>query len=116
MTKQEIVERLGKIFSFRFGEEVHTLRKAAEERGSEQNPKFVMAYRLQLTNGAVVDLGTASEMLNFRKVQAAFAESYGHVIPSKESKNWDEAAQLLFDLHEEVIHNPEKDEEAKAED
>ena len=98
MSITDIKTRLRKILALRAGVEILAIRRVESVRGTENNPKYTLEFRLQLTNGAIVCLGTASEVIKFGKVQQAFAESFGHVIPSKESKNWDETAQLFFDL------------------
>ena len=112
--------KLAKILGLRNEAGIVMIRTVEDSKGPEGNEKYFISYRMQLTNGSVIDLGPAAEVISFRKVQAAFAESCRHVIPSKESKNWDETAQLIFDFFEECgyLHgiSAEKEEEDLSEE
>ena len=70
-------------------------------------------YDLELLDGRTVPLGCAADLLSPAKVQAAFVDALGHLIPDVKRTDWRRVAKALIRLVEEVNADDTQDAETR---
>lgn len=96
LNRQELLK--AKMVTLEIALQLPPIRDVTRALIAEENKPEWFEWRLVLWTGKTIALGKASDVLSFRKFQAAVLDATGKVVNPKEGKCWEVHTQYLADI------------------